>query len=245
MKAGLRVTGLTILIFLTGLFTSCTDPVDYDDTTTNGTEPSNTYGRIRFIHSASSTSEIDLAYRDLGDNNFYPYQYNAVYGRQYGYSTFISGEREFRIYIPNTNFFISDCIFEVEENKSYTLIAHDYEAALDTSIMVVQDSLIDAGKGFAQLRIIHLSSDLPAITINETDSSGTIVELDHLEYSNYLNLPAKTYRFVVRSSGELIKALEPFTLQSGQIYTGILSGSVADLTARELNMIVYTDASIK
>jgi hypothetical protein len=233
----------SIMFFI--LISGCSDPVEYTDNTTE--EDPNTYGQIRFIHSASSTSNIDVAYRDLVDKSFYTYTYDAVYGNQYGYSTFISGKREFRIYIPNTNTFIADCKFDLEEDQIYSLIAFDYEAALDTNIMVIRDTVTDVQNGFALLRMIHLCSDIDAVFIGEKDSTETLAELDHLERSAYMNLPARTYRFNVRSkaSGEVLQNLEPVTLQSGLIYTGILSGSVSDLTPIELNMIFYIDTSIR
>lgn len=244
MKILIKIIYLFITLVVLTFLMSCSDPVNYDNNTIN---VDYTTGQIRFIHSASSTGEIDIAYKDLDGTGFYSYVSAVGYGTQYGYSDFRTGEREFRIYIPNTNIFISDCIFNLEEDQKYSLIAYDYEAALDTNILVLNDTLANVDQGYVLLRLIHLGADLPAITITDRDSSKIIADLDHLKHSRYLSLPARTYNFdlKLKSSGEIVKALSPITLQSSQTYTAIISGSSDQLTPIELNMKLYIDTSIQ
>ena len=230
-----------VLISLIG----CSDPVEYTDE-----EPSiESYatGLLRFIHSASTTEYMYIDYRDLDTGSLESFLNNTKYGNQYGYYNFRTGEREFIAYESYTSFEISKVSFVLEEDHKYSVIAYDYEATLNPGLMVIQDTLASADSTYSLVRFLHLGSDLSSITISESDSSEIITELDHLEHSTYINMPARTHIFDVKlkASNETVLTGIHETFLPGVTYTVILSGSLNGMTPVGLNLNFLRDASIK
>jgi hypothetical protein len=241
----LKMILLNLTIIITMLLLMGCDPVVTDE---NNPENPPTPGsaRIRFIHCASSTSELDLAYRDLSDSKLYLLQEKTSYGIQYGYYDLYSGEREMRLYQSYSDIAVAAVIATLEDDKKYTVIAYDYQATINPDLMVLPDTLTTPEAGMSYVRFIHTGTDLSSIRIAEQDSSTNLISLDHLAHSKYLNLQARTYKFTVQSTQTqtTVLAMEPITLLSEQCYSIIFSGSVSDLTPIDLNAQVFRETSL-
>jgi len=241
-----RLTIISILVVsISVILQSCSEPVEYVEDDTSQT--SYTTGSIRFIHSATTMEYLVLDYRDLDTDSYEPFLNSAQYRSQYGYYSFRTGLREFAAFEPNTSFLIAWTSFELEEDKKYSMIAYDYAATLNPGFIVLEDTLASADSAFSFIRFIHLASDLDTIIIKEADISDNLVELNRKEYSNYINLPAQTYRFDVKlkSTNEILLANIYATFLSGVTYTALVSGSVNGMTPGDLNINILRDASIK
>lgn len=245
MSRYFKIIYFTIFLMLLFILSGCSDPVEY--TEEESSTESYTTGLLRFIHSASTIEYLYIDYRDLDSGSYRSFIAGIGYGRQYGYYSFRTGEREFQAYEPYTSFVISKGSFTLQEDHKYSLIAYDYEATLNPSFMVLEDTLASADSAYSFVRFVHLGSDLSTISLNEADSSTVLIELDHREHSNYITMPVRTYIFDVKlkSSGETVYTGARATFLSGVTYTVILSGSVNGMTPVEFNVSSLRDASIK
>ena len=233
---------MSLTIFLFFSF-SCNNTVTEANDSDN--ESSET-AQIRFIHSASSTSELDFAYRDLTDGNFYILTHETTYGHQYGYYDFLTGEREIRLYFSYSDIAVAGAKITLKNDKKYTVIAYDYEATINPELMVLNDTLAVPDSGMSYVRFIHTGIDVSPIQISEKDSSNFISELNRLDNSNYMEFQARTYYFKVIStqSKEIILEVDPITFLSGHSYSIIFSGSISDITTIDFNAKVYRESSI-
>lgn len=132
----------SILIVCLFTFFSC------DETVTNTDEENSEFGRIRFIHSASSTAELDITYRDLDDNYFYAFEYETKYGHQYGYYDFLTGDRDIKVFLSLTSIAVAEADFMMSIDERLTAIAFDFEATINPELLVLSDTLAvpDSGK---------------------------------------------------------------------------------------------------
>jgi len=203
-------------------------------------------GTMRFIQAASNAEELDFAFQDLTDNNFYLAEENVSYGYQYGYYNLIPGIRVFRLYQTNGSVVVSEGSVIVENEKIYTMLAFDYKDSISTSMIAYEDTLALPDSGETFIRFINLGADLTDIRISDTGSNNTLAKLSWLQASGYRNLTAGTYRFYVFGPVELDTLLEtnPATFESGNIYTIILSGTITDLTPVPFNSRVFRDNDI-
>jgi hypothetical protein len=238
---------IPIKVFLLGIFTLFISTIGCQDSVTQ-TQPetSTEIGQIQFIHSATSASELDLAIRDLDDNQLYSIEYETSYGHQYGYYDVLTGERELKIFLPSSNIAVAGVTVTVEKGQKYKLIAYDLEATINPELLVLTDTLVFPGPGATYVRFLHTGIDIPAIQISEKDSSEILCDLSWLESSNYLELQNRTYHFKIVSpqTKETILEVEPITFLSGQIYGIIFSGSTSGITAIDFNAKVYRETSI-
>jgi hypothetical protein len=239
MKNTLSVICLVLIIVVSIVFSGC------DEGITNS-EPVNEYGRVGFIHAAASTGEIDFTYLSL-EEPFYEYIFQgAVYGGQYGYYSFVTGSRIFRVYLSNTNISVASDTIVLAEAEKYTIIANDLEATINPELLAFPDTLALPAAGKVFLRFIHVSADAPDLNMYDADDSLLVSTLVHYQTSAYLELEAGTYEFDVYFSDSLVPytTLDPFTLISGNNYTVILSGSVDGLPGPVFNGELYLETGL-
>ena len=228
-----------ILLYLFG----CTSSVN--DTTAPTTQTTES-ARVRFIHSASSTSELDFAYRDLSDNNYYILQDNTVYGHQYGYYDLITGTRQIRVYFSDSQIAVTAGTITLEKDKKYSLVAYDFEATINPELMALNDTTAIPDSGYAYVRFIHLATDVDQIRIGETGNDSPVTILDKHEDSKYFTRTAQTYHFqaAVPGSAEILLENIPVTFLSRQVYTIIFSGSLTGITSVNFNALIYRETGI-
>jgi len=211
------------------------------------TNSDDAYGSVRFIHSAPSTDLIDFTYLLYDSDQYGDIATEVGYGEQNGYFVFLSGTRTFRVYLSGTSLSIASVTTSVEENKKYTVITCDLEAAINPSLLVVADTTQAPESGKAFLRFIHASADAPDLDIRGSDGNPLVEDLGRYEASGYIELDAGTYEFTAVSSGtetELL-GLVPLTLTSSISYTAILSGSAYGLPGAGLNAELYQEMGVQ
>lgn len=234
-------------VFQLGIFTIFISTFGCQDSSTQPEQETRTdYAQVQFIHSATSASELDVAIRDLDDDQLYIFESDVAYAHQYGYYDVLSGEREFKVFLPSSNITVADANVTILEDQKYTLIAYDLEATLNPDLLVLTDTLSIPDQGKSFVRFIHTGIDIPAIQISEKDSSQTLSEISWLESSNYIELQNRTYLFKIVSSltREILLEAVPVTFLSGQVYSIIFSGSTTGITALDFNAKVYRETSI-
>jgi len=226
-------------IILTGfLFTGCEDNITNDEITE--------YAQVRFIHSAASEGYLDFTYYALDGSGFQPSVYDAVYGGQYGYYTFVPGTRTFKAYLSNTNIGVAEITSDITADHKYSVIAVDFEAAVDPNLLMVQDNSTNIDEGLSRIRFIHASADAPVFGINYSDTVSLVEELEPLEVSEYYDLIAGTYDFITfdAATDTTILDVDPVTLLSGNAYTMIFSGSTGEFPGPVFNAILYQETGL-
>jgi hypothetical protein len=243
MKKIMPLITISVLILVMILTSGCDNQITGEEG--NQQETTDT-GIIRLIHVASSTPDVDLAYLDQTDNQFYVFQSGATYGSQYGYYSFLIGDRSIIAYAANTDIIISAATFSLGTGEKFSVIAVDFEATIDPELLVVRDTIATAPEGFAYARFIHAAADGGTIKITEKDTVAELTKVAHLHTSGYLQLEARTFEFEIYSqqSQEMIMQTDPVTLLSGHSYSIILSGSTSNITPVDYNAKVYRETSL-
>ncbi len=243
----MRKTVLFTVLFLLGLlmvFTGCDSEISSSDTT--NTTSSDSVAYVRFIHAASSTGDLDIAYESISDEETY---YDLVTGVEYnswtGYWPFYSGERTFLVYHSGTSVYGVEDFLNLAGDQVYSLVMVDFNATLAPTFLALRDTLFIADKGEAIIRFIHASSDAPAINI--ANATGQYVSnLEPFSASSYLLVNAGTYALSVSdaTTDTVVLNMRNVTLLSGVNYTIVISGSLDGMTPVEINAVIFQDISI-
>ena len=246
MNRYLKLTGVLLFTVIGLMVSGCGESVTESEEVTTPTE-STEEAEIRFIHSAASTDEIDIYYLDLNNDIFEGIISNAEYGKQYGYYSFNSGTRSFEVYLAGTNLTGATVTGEFEDGGKYSVIATDFDATLNPSLIVFPDTTDAPPIGSAFLRFIHASADAHDIDILGGDDTPIVESLSLYQAAAYIEIDAGTtvYRAVSSDSGIDHPRLDAITLLSGVSYTAILSGSVNGLPGPGFNLKMYPETSIE
>lgn len=123
----------------------------------------------------------------------------------------------------------------VAADTKYTVAASDLLASIDTNVFV--DDPDPAGTQ-AQVRVVHLSADTPAVDV--LTQAGASIGIDGLTYPNrapatgYASFPGGAYDLKVCASADTtVCPLDPgsLTLEDGKAYSVFAVGSLAATTA--------------
>lgn len=95
----------------------------------------------------------------------------------------------------------------------------------------------------AKIRVLHGSPDTPAVTVY-VNGNAAVPSLAPLTATDYLELPAGTYKVQVAAAGQPVSAAvlsADVTLQDGKRYTGFASGFLSTATGNNLSLGVTED----
>ncbi len=224
-----------ILLPILALTSACAP----DITEPNDSLPS---AQVRFIHSASTTGQLDFAVMNTIGATLLYVQRETEYGRQYRYDFFKTGERDFRLLPSRTTLNIARTVVTLDANLKFTAFAVDAENAVDTLLLIAQDTLATPSEGKAFVRFIHASSDAGAISI-----AGENVSVSNFErrgISPYFTLDAGSYNFTIQFSDNTTLTVPQIFFSQG-VYTLVISGfRNAGSSQVPLNVRSYLDVSL-
>lgn len=206
--------------------------------------PEPTSGNVRFIHTAASAGILDFTV--LNGGGYVDVFFGTTYGQQFS-TLFGTGSRNFRLYLPApSTTSIAETVLNIEENKRYTLLATDQDAAVSPTLFITTDTLAKPLTGKVFVRFIHASADAPAMNILKTDGSPVISNLNRLEAREYVTLDAGTYTFkATDTASATLLTFNPYTFLSGYIYTVVLSGTTGSFSYSALNAAVYIERGLE
>ncbi|MFQ3598915.1 MAG: DUF4397 domain-containing protein [Chloroherpetonaceae bacterium] len=226
----------TIILLPTLVLTSACAP---DINEPNDSLPS---AQVRFIHSATTANQLDFAVMNTVGATLLYVQRETEYGRQYRYDFFKTGERDFRLLPSGTTFNIARTRFNLETGLKFTAFAIDADNAVDTLLLIAQDTLATPSAEKTFVRFIHASSDAGAISI--TGDSLTIQNFERRGVSPYFTLDAGTRQFTIEFSDNTSITV-PQTFFSQGVYTLVISGfRNAGANQVPLNVRSFVDASL-
>ncbi|MFN3345259.1 MAG: DUF4397 domain-containing protein [Chloroherpetonaceae bacterium] len=198
--------------------------------------------QVRFIHSAATASQLDFAVMNTVGATLLYVQRETEYGRQYRYDFFKTGERDFRLLPSRTTFNIARTVARLDANLKFTAFAIDAENAVDTLLLIAQDTLATPSEGKAFVRFVHASSNAGAISI-----AGENVSVSNFErrgVSPYFTVDAGSYNFTIQFSDNTTLSV-PQTFFSQGVYTLVISGfRNASANQVPLNVRSYLDVSL-
>ena len=96
----------------------------------------------------------------------------------------------------------------------------------------------------AQVRVVHLSADAPAVDVAPDGAEPIVSNLAYPAATEYLTVPAGDYDLEVRPTGSMDVALQldPVTLAAGTSYSVFAIGSLADGT---LTVLPAVDGTVE
>ncbi len=207
---------------------------------------------VRVLHGSPDTPSVDVyvgAENDLAGAA----KVDALSGAEFGDITAYVG-------VPAGTYAVKVCAtadptlcpievpsLKLDAGKKYTVAASDLLASIDANVFV--DAPAKDAKN-AQVRVVHLSADTPAVDVLTQDKAAKVVEgLAYPDATDYLALPAGSYDLIVCAAADnSVCPLDPgaLDLAKGTAYSvfaiGSLNGGegVAGLTA-----VVAVDATFQ
>lgn len=227
---------LIILLPMLALISACAPEINEP----NDSLPS---AQVRFIHSATTASQLDFAVMNTIGATLLYVQRETEYGRQYRYDFFKTGEREFRLLPSRTTLSIARTRFNLEANLKFTAFAIDNENAVDTLLLIAQDTLAMPSPEKAFVRFIHASGDAGTISITG-ENNISIQNFERRGVSPYFTVDAGTRQFTIQFADNTTLDI-PQTFFSQGIYTLVISGFRQTSANRvPLNVRSFADASL-
>jgi hypothetical protein len=95
----------------------------------------------------------------------------------------------------------------------------------------------------AQIRVVHLSADAPAVDVAPDGAEPIVTDLAYPDATDYLTVPAGEYDLEVRPTGstDVALQLDPLTLDAGSSYSAFAIGSLEGGT---LTVLPAVDAAV-
>jgi hypothetical protein len=115
------------------------------------------------------------------------------------------------------------------DSGTMTTVAATGSLAAGIQPQVIADAPAPSADG-SQVRIVHLSSDAPAVDVAPDAEAALIEGLSYPEDTGYVDLPAGSYDLEIRPAGSTDVAfdLDALTLDSGTSYSAFAVGGLGD-----------------
>lgn len=173
---------------------------------------------------------------------------NVPFGTISGYLDIPAGDHNVKVYATGTTTgAVIDANVTVASGSRYTIAATNTVAAI--AAQIIEDKPAPECEG-AQVRVIHLSADAPAVDVATAGAAPADAVVKGLAYPNatgYLSLPAGSYDLEVRLAGTTTVALPlpGVALEACNSYSVFAVGSAASpaVGGKALQVVVAVDAT--
>jgi hypothetical protein len=159
---------------------------------------------VRVLHASPDAPAVDVYL----DGTKVSALTNVPFGVISGYLPIPAGAHNVKVYATGTTTgAVIDANVTVVAGQSYTIAATSAVASI--TAQVIQDDPASSCST-AQVRVVHLSADAPAVDIATTGAAPADAVLKNLAYptaSGYLDLPGGSYDLEVRLAGTTTVAL--------------------------------------
>ena len=221
------------MLVAAGLLVAFAAPVSAADT-----------ANVRVLHASPDAPAVDVY---LDDAPVAPLT-NVPFGTISDYLPVPAGDHNVKVYATGTTDSpVIDADVTVAAGNSYTIAATNPVASI--TAQVIEDAP-SADCADAQVRVVHFSSDAPAVdiaTAGAPPADAVIKNLTFPSASDYLDLPGGTYDLEVRLAGEttVALALPDVTIEDCNSYSVFAVGSAASPAVGDnaLQVVVAVDAT--
>lgn len=210
-------------VFLTGCIDN-NNGEDYEPTPTS---------LAFFYHGSPDAPDMDIM---IDGNRVFNQSIKYTY-----YSNYVSltpGNHRVKFTPVNASNAYIDTALTFAQNKAYSL--YTVNRLQDIDILVVEDSLEVPGAGKANIRLLNLSPDAPAVDVTTTaaNSSALATDLDFKSSTDFSEITSGKYTFKVKNAetGNEILSVSDIQLQEGRIYTLVLRGFSTPPTGNTNNL---------
>ena len=202
------------------------------------------HATVRVLHASPDAPAVDVYLDDAAVSALT----NVPFGTLSDYLDVPSGDHNVKVYATGTTTDpVIDADVTVAAGTAYTIAATDALASITPQVLVDDPS---PACDSAQVRVVHLSADAPAVDIapaGATPDEAVVKNLAYPDASDYLALPGGSYDLEVRLAGETTVALDlpGVTVEDCMAYSVFAIGSAADpsVGGNDLQVVVAVDAS--
>ena len=199
---------------------------------------------VRVLHASPDAPAVDVY---LDDTIVAPLT-NVPFGTISGYLDIPAGAHNVKVYATGTTTgAVIDANVTVAAGQRYTIAATNAVASIEPQ--VIEDDPAPSCST-AQVRVVHLSADAPAVDVATAGAAPADAVVKNLAYPSptaYLALPADTYDLEVRLAGTstVALALPGVAVEDCKSYSVFAIGSAATpaVGGNALQVVVAVDAT--
>jgi hypothetical protein len=194
--------------------------------------------RVRVLHASPDAPAVDVYVDGAETLSDVPFgvisEYLEVPAGEYRIQVFPASEE------PATEGAVIDVMLTFEAGTMTTVAATNNLASIEAQ--VIADAPMPVAD-MAQIRVVHLSADAPAVDIAPDGAEPIVTDLAYPAATDYLTVPGGAYDLEVRPTGTMDVALQldPVTLEAGTSTSVFAIGSLADGTLTVLPAIDAVD----
>jgi len=206
---------LALALLATATLAACSD--DDDDVTGPSTS-----AQVRVVHASPDAPNVDV----LVDNA--AALTNVAYKASSSYLEVPSGSRNLKVRATGTSTTVIDQNATLSQGAFYTVIATGRVASI--APLVLTDDQTSPASGSIRLRLVHAAPAAGAVDIYVTaptadiaTATPTLTSVAFRAASNYLEVPAGTYRVRITPAGTKTVAIDVnnVALTAGQVRTAV------------------------
>lgn len=191
---------------------------------------------VRVLHMSYDAPAVDIAIDGSVAIS------NLKYGDSSGYAKLEAGERAIKVTPTGQDSpVVIDAKATVEADKSYTILAIN-DLANIAPLVLADAREVNAGK--AKLRVIH-AANAPTVDIkvDKGDSKPVVPGLEKGKATEYLELDAGEYAFVITAAGDTAEVVkfEKVALEAGKVYTVVARGTLDANDNFDFGVRVFVD----
>ena len=201
--------------------------------------PSADTAKVRVLHASPDAPAVDV-YADGA-----PILTDVAFGTISDYLVVPAGEHRIQVFAtgadPVADTAVIDAKLTFAAGTMTTVAATEKLASIKAQVIADAPAPV-ADK--AQIRVVHLSADAPAVDVAPDGAAPIVSALAYPNASAYLTVPAAAYDLEVRPAGTMDVALQldPITLDAGSSYSVFAIGSAADGTLTVVSKVDATAA---
>ena len=200
--------------------------------------------RVRVLHASPDAPAVDVHL----DGEPVSALTDVPFGAISDYLTIPAGSHQIEVFATGTTESpVIDAEVDFETDSAYTIAATNAVAEIEAQVVVDAPSTPEADS--AQVRVVHLSADAPAVdvAVDGTAPADAIVKnLSYPDPTDYVTIPPDSYDLEVRLAGTETVALQldPVDVRAGVAYSVFAIGSAADPAVGDngLRVVIAADA---
>ena len=181
-----------------------------------------TTAQVRVVHASPDAPNVDVLVDGAAVLTNVPFKGSS------NYLDVPAGSRNLRVRATGTSTVVIDQTAAVTAGKRYTVLATGRVASI--APLVLEDDLVAPGSGSVKLRLVHASPSAGNVDIYVTAPGAsiatvapTVPNVPFRAASNYLEVPAGTYRVRITPVGTKTVAIDvnDVALTAGQVRTAV------------------------
>ncbi len=193
--------------------------------------------RVRVLHASPDAPNVDIYLDDAKVDALTDVPFKTISA----YLSIPAGAHNVKV-VP-TGGAVADAVIDADvtfaSGERYTVAATNAVATIEAQ--VITDAPAPTADG-AQLRVVHLSADTPAVDVRPDGGDPIVTALAYPMATEYLDIPAATYDLEVcaTATDTCPLDLDPVTVDAGTSYSAFAVGS---LEADTLTAVLAVDAT--